>query len=337
MITSGTTRNPKGVVHSHRSIVFEARQLEAVYPSDGPAPITGSPMGHFMGMLNALLIPLIKHQPVHLIDKWDPGVVLASMRAEGLGVSGGAPYFLTSLLDHPDFTDEHLALMPYAGLGGAAVPLAVTERAKSLGIKVFRSYGSTEHPSITATLLSDPEDKRLATDGSVLPGVEMRLDEEGQILSRGPDCFVGYTDRELTEAAFDADGWYHTGDVGVLDADGYLTISDRLSDVIIRGGENISALEVEDVLLGLDGLAEVTVVAAPDARLGEHAAAVVRVQPGAAAPSLDDVRRHMEQRGLARQKWPESLYVVDDFPRTPTGKVQKFRLRQQLRDGQLPD
>jgi len=335
--TSGTTRNPKGVVHSHRSIVFEARQLEAVYPSDGPAPITGSPMGHFMGMLNALLIPLIKHQPVHLIDKWDPGVVLASMRAEGLGVSGGAPYFLTSLLDHPDFTDEHLALMPYAGLGGAAVPLAVTERAKSLGIKVFRSYGSTEHPSITATLLSDPEDKRLATDGSVLPGVEMRLDEEGQILSRGPDCFVGYTDRELTEAAFDADGWYHTGDVGVLDADGYLTISDRLSDVIIRGGENISALEVEDVLLGLDGLAEVTVVAAPDARLGEHAAAVVRVQPGAAAPSLDDVRRHMEQRGLARQKWPESLYVVDDFPRTPTGKVQKFRLRQQLRDGQLPD
>jgi acyl-CoA synthetase (AMP-forming)/AMP-acid ligase II len=215
------------------------------------------------------------------------------------------------------------------------VPVAVTERATRLGIRVFRSYGSTEHPSITGCMLDDPERKRLTTDGRVLPGVEIRLEPDGEIVSRGPDCCVGYTDPDLTAAAFDADGWYHTGDVGVLDDDGYLTITDRVSDIIIRGGENISAQEIEELLLGLDAVAEVSVVAAPDERLGEHAAAVMRQRPDATAPTLADVRAHLEAAGLARQKWPESLHVVDEFPRTPSGKVQKFRLRQQLRDGQL--
>jgi acyl-CoA synthetase (AMP-forming)/AMP-acid ligase II len=123
--------------------------------------------------------------------------------------------------------------------------------------------------------------------------------------------------------------------VGELDADGYLTITDRLSDIIIRGGENISAQEVEELLLGLDAISEVSVVAAPDERLGEHAAAVFRIRDGAGAPTLDDVRQHLGAAGLARQKWPESLHLVDDFPRTASGKVQKFRLRQQLRDGEL--
>jgi acyl-CoA synthetase (AMP-forming)/AMP-acid ligase II len=257
------------------------------------------------------------------------------MKEEGLGMSGGATYFLTSLLDHPDFSDEHLALMPFAGLGGSSVPVAVTERAASLGIKCFRSYGSTEHPSITGCVLDDPEIKRHTTDGHPLTGVEMRLDEHGEILSRGPDCFVGYIDAEMTVAAFDDDGWYHTGDIGVLDDDGYLTITDRVSDVIIRGGENISAQEVEELLMGLDAVTEVSVVAAPDERLGERAAAVLRLRDGADPPTLDEVQQHLQAVGLARQKWPESLHQVDEFPRTPSGKVQKFRLRQELRDGQL--
>jgi acyl-CoA synthetase len=333
--TSGTTRDPKGVIHSHRTIVCETRQLEARIPRGGPPQLTGAPVGHFIGMLSAFLLPLLRDQPVHLVDVWDAGEVLRLMREHGLGMGGGATYFLTSLLDHPDFSAEHLALMPFAGLGGSPVPVAVTERATRLGIKVFRAYGSTEHPSITSCVIDDLVSKRLTTDGRPCPGVELRLDEHGEIFSRGPDCCVGYTDPQLTDAMFDGEGWYRTGDVGVLDSDGYLAITDRLSDVIIRGGENISAQEVEELLLGLDALAEVSVVAAPDERLGERAAAVVQLRDGMAAPTLDDVRAHLAAAGLARQKWPESLHVVAAFPRTPSGKVQKFVLRQQLRDGTL--
>lgn len=221
------------------------------------------------------------------------------------------------------------------GLGGAMVPEAFTERATKEGIAVFRSYGSTEHPSITASLLDEPADKRLRTDGRALPGAEARLDEDGQILSRGADCCIGYTDPALTARAFDADGWYRTGDMGVFDADGYLTITDRVADVIIRGGENISAQEIESLLLKMEQVAEVSVVAEPDPRLGEHAAAVIRPHEAAGPVGLDDVRAHLAAAGLARQKWPESVHLVADFPRTATGKIQKFRLRQQIRDGAL--
>jgi acyl-CoA synthetase len=340
--TSGTTSNPKGVVHSHRTLGFEAKHLNDMYPHIGPPGITGAPVGHFIGMLNAFIVSLQRDRPINLIDVWDPAQVLKMMAEEGLGFGGGATFFLTSLLDHPDFTDAHLALMPFAGLGGSTVPIAVTERAEALGIKPYRSYGSTEHPSITGSTLSDPPDQRMRTDGKPLEGVEMRLDLEagegagGEISSRGPDLCIGYTDPELTAAMFDADGWYRTGDVGVLDDAGCLTITDRVSDVIIRGGENISAQEVEELLLGLGSVAEVAVVGAPDERLGERAAAVVRLLPGGEAPSLDDVRTHLAAAGLAKQKWPESIHVAADLPRTPSGKVQKFRLRQQLRDGEAP-
>lgn len=333
--TSGTTRDPKGVVHTHRTIGCETHQLDYMFPRGGPSQITGAPVGHFIGMLNAFLTPLLRERPVTLVDVWDPGEILRLMKTEHLGVGGGATYFLVSLLDHPDFTDEHLALIPFAGLGGSTVPVAVTQRATNMGIKCFRSYGSTEHPSITGALLDEPEVKRLTTDGHPLPGVEIKLTEDGEILSRGPDLFVGYTDASLTAKVFDDDGWYHTGDVGVLDDDGYLTITDRIADVIIRGGENISAVEVEEALLGLGTFAEVSVVGAPDERFGERPAAIVRLRDGATAPTLDEVRAHLSSAGLAKPKWPESLHVVPDFPRTASGKVQKFRLRQQLREGNL--
>jgi acyl-CoA synthetase (AMP-forming)/AMP-acid ligase II len=333
--TSGTTKDPKGVVHSHRTLGFETRQLAGLYPEDRGLQLTAAPVGHFIGMVNAFLIPVLDGAPVHLTDVWDPAYVLTLMARHGLRVGGGAAYYLTSLLDHPDFTEEHLRHLRYAGLGGAPVPSAVTTRLALLGVTVFRSYGSTEHPSITGSRHTDPERFRLFTDGRPMPGVEIRLTDEGEILSRGPDLCVGYADDALTARAFDADGWYHTGDIGRLDDHGYLTITDRKSDVIIRGGENISALEVEEILLGMPGVAEAVVVAAPDPRLDEHAAAVLRMLPGHDVPTLDALRAHFAGSGLARQKWPEEIHAVADLPRTPSGKVQKYKVRQAIADHQL--
>jgi acyl-CoA synthetase (AMP-forming)/AMP-acid ligase II len=333
--TSGTTSNPKGVVHSHRTLGFETRQLAAQFPPDRGRQLTAAPVGHFIGMLNAFLIPVLDGVPINLADVWDPGAALRLMLTDGLTVGGGATYFVTSLLDHPDFTPDHLPHMKYAGLGGSSVPAAVTTRLAGLGVTVFRAYGSTEHPSITGSRWDAPELKRLLTDGRALDGVEIRLGEDGEIFSRGPDLCLGYTDPQLTAAAFDADGWYRTGDVGVLDDDGYLTITDRLADFIIRGGENISALEVEEVLLGMPGVAEAVVVSAPDARLGEHAAAVLRLLPDHPMPTLEEVREHFDRAGLAKQKWPEELHRVAEFPRTPSGKVQKFLVRRAVAEGNV--
>jgi acyl-CoA synthetase len=331
--TSGTTRDPKGVVHSHQTLGFETRQLLANYPPDRGRQLTATPVGHFIGMLGAFLIPVLEGAPIDLADVWDPGKVLALMKSDGLSIGGGPPYFVTSLLDHPDCDDEHRKLITTVGLGGSTVPAAVTRRLADMGVFVFRSYGSTEHPSITGSGFDAPEDKRLYTDGNARPGVEVKLNEDGEILSRGPDLCLGYTDPELTAKAFDDDGWYHTGDVGVLDDDGYLTITDRKADVIIRAGENISALEVEEVLLAMPPVAEAVVVSAPDARLGERAAAVLRIRQGSAMPTLEEVRAHFELAGVARQKWPEELHEAQDFPRTASGKVQKFRVRQDISAG----
>ncbi|MCV7317053.1 AMP-binding protein [Mycolicibacillus parakoreensis] len=328
--TSGTTRAPKGVIHSHQTLCFETRQLLDNYPKDRGRQLTATPVGHFIGMLGAFLIPVLEGSPIDLADTWDPGQVLALMSSDGVSLGGGPPYFVTSLLDHPDFTTDHLRYIDRLGLGGSTVPAAVTRRLADLGILLYRSYGSTEHPSITGSRISAPEDKRLFTDGNARPGVEIRLADDGEILSRGPDLCLGYTDDALTEAAFDVDGWYHTGDVGVLDSDGYLTITDRKADVIIRGGENISALEVEEVLLTMPAIAEAVVVAAPDARMGERTAAAVRIRPGCTAPTVAQVCRHFEQSGVAPQKWPEVVCEFEDFPRTASGKVQKYLVRQRL-------
>jgi acyl-CoA synthetase len=349
--TSGTTADPKGVVHVHRTINAEIRQLSAMQanrgvPDDDPKAIdmlTGAPVGHGIGMLAALLTPVFRRRNVHLIDVWDPKRVLAAMVEDHVSAGQGATFFLTSLLDHPDFDPAvHGPLMTHIGLGGAAVPIAVCERARAIGIECTRSFGSTEHPSITGSTFDDPFDQRARTDGKPLPGVEMRLVDEqgravgvgdpGEIVSRGPDCFFGYTDPARTAEALDRDGWYSTGDIGVLDAEGCVAITDRKKDIIIRGGENISAQEVEELIVRIPGVAECAVVAAPDPRLGEHAAVFVRMMSGHDDPSLGVVRAHLEAAGLARQKWPEEVRSVAEFPRTPSGKVQKFVLREQLRD-----
>ena len=338
--TSGTTSDPKGVIHDHRTMLAELTHM-ADYMTAGRSKLMGSPVTHATGMLGAVLGPLVTDQAIHLIDRWDPTHVLEVMREAHVGSGTGASVFLASLIDHPDFTARDAALINRVGLGGAPVPVALGERAAAHGITIIRAYGSAEHPSTTGASFDDSAEIRHHTDGRALGAVELRLVDEdggdvpvgtpGEILSRGPDLCLGYTDPALTAAAFDDDGWYRTGDVGVLDRSGNLTITDRVKDIIIRGGENVSAAEVENALQSLPGVAEVAVVAAPDARLGEHACAVLRMRADATPPTLADLAAHLERVGLARQKWPEELRVVDDFPRTASGKIRKVDLRARLR------
>ena len=338
--TSGTTGDPKGVIHDHRTMLSELRHM-APYMNPGKPNLMGSPVTHATGMLGAVLGPLVTGENIHLIDRWDPGHVLDVMLEEGIGGGTGASVFLASLLDHPGFTPEHAAKIERVGLGGAPVPVALGERAAALGIAIIRAYGSTEHPSTTGCQFADPADRRHRTDGRALAGVELRLVDPdgadvpagtpGEILSRGPDLCLGYTDPALTAAAFDEAGWYHSGDIGVLDEQGFLTVTDRVKDIIIRGGENISAAELEGAMQTLRGVAEVAIVAAPDERLGERACAIIRMLPGAAPVTLAEVTAHLSGVGLARQKWPEELRFVDEFPRTASGKVRKVDLRAWLR------
>ena len=351
--TSGTSAAPKGVIQTHRTFLADFRTWTDFAAQDVPLPaaviprghITSAPVGHISG-LTPLFRPLVSGSALDVIDAWDPATILAAIATDKVSAAGGAPFFLLSLLDHPDFDPQvHLPYLTRQLMGASAVPREVVERAMDLGISITRAYGSTEHPSTTASLHSDPIDKKSFTDGRLLPGSELSLRDEdghpvgvgvpGEIHSRGPELFVGYTSASLTRDAIDGDGWYDTGDIGVIDADGYLTITDRKKDIIIRGGENVSAAEVEGLVHAMPGVAEVAVVAAPDARYGEHGVGIVRLQRGAAEFTLDDLRGHLRARGLAVQKWPEELQFVDDFPRTGAGKIRKNVLRTQLRERTL--
>jgi acyl-CoA synthetase (AMP-forming)/AMP-acid ligase II len=338
--TSGTTSEPKGVTHSHRTLLAELIHMQSWISPEFPN-LMGSPVTHATGMLGAVLAPMDAGQDIHLIDRWDPERVLQIMLDADVGAGTGASVFLASILDHPKFTPEHARRIRRVGLGGAPVPVALAERAAALDIAIIRAYGSTEHPSVTGCTFDDRAEKRHGTDGAPMTGVEIRLVDDagasvapgavGEIWSRGPDLSLGYTDPSLTARAFDRDGWFRTGDMGVIDADGFLTITDRVNDVIIRGGENISAAELEEAIGALPQIAEIAVVAAPDERLGEHACAVIRLVSDGDSITRRAINAELERIGVARQKWPEEIMIVTDFPRTPAGKVRKIDLRRQLR------
>jgi acyl-CoA synthetase (AMP-forming)/AMP-acid ligase II len=216
----------------------------------------------------------------------------AGLRARGVGAGDVVAFQL------PNWMEAAATFWASAFLGAALVP-------------IVHFYGRKELAHILA---------------SAKPRVFITAEEFGRMTYQ-PDLCSDVPVVGLVGRAFDDDGWYHTGDIGVLDADGYLTITDRKADVIIRGGENISAVEVEEVLLGMPGIAEAVVVAAPDAGLGERVAAVLRLKPGHVLPTADDVREHFAGQGAARQKWPEVLLEVADYPRTPSGKVHKRLVR----------
>ena len=336
--TSGSTADPKGVQHTHNTLLAGLRGTAAP-TGGGPVSLASFPAGHIAGTLGALRA-LVAGGDAVVMDRWSATRAAELVERHRIAFGIGTPFFLGGLLDAAERDGRDLSSLAAFLTGAAPVPPALLERAEARGILGWRTYGATEHPGISSGGPLDDVHTRHATDGRVSPLVELRLlddelcdvtpGEEGEIAVRGPKQFVGYLDPSLDVDAFLPGGWFLTGDVGRLDDEGRLTITDRRKDIIIRGGENIASKEVEDVLASLDGVVECAVCAEPDEALGERVAAFVRCTPDRPL-TLEDVRAHFAAAGVPPQKTPESLHVVDDLPRTAAGKVLKSELRAWLR------
>jgi acyl-CoA synthetase (AMP-forming)/AMP-acid ligase II len=339
--TSGTTAEPKGVVHSHDSFLAELHTMPSPAREIGPLrSLQPWPAGHIGGM-TAILGPLVHGFDTFLVDRWDTESVVDLVGRERIGAASGVP---TALLRVMDFVEANGMELPLRELstGGAGIPATVVERGMRLGWHIGRCYGSSEHPSATFCVRGDSLDHRLHSDGSPMTGTEVRIvrddgspcavGEAGEIALIGPEQFLGYSDPSLNAESVTSDGWLLTGDIGVVDADGFLTVTDRKKDLVIRGGENISSVEVEGLLLRHPAVAEAAVVASPDPEYGERVCAFVVVRPGASL-ALPDVQAHFRDLGVQRQKTPELLVTVgdDELPRTASGKVRKAELRRRLR------
>ena len=338
MYTSGTTAEPKGVQHSHRTLLAEATSRVYTHVGPGARNLGLFPPGHVAGLLNLLRI-LLLGTPTVIMAAWDPALAARLVDRHAVTSSGGAPVQLSGLLDQQASGTATLATLREFLSGAAPVPPSLIRRADAAGITAFRSYGSSEHPTVSAGSVADPLDRRADTDGRLVTGNEVRIVDpdgrdvptgrDGEILTRGPELFTGYADPALTAAAFAPGRWFRTGDVGRLDADGYLTVTDRLKDIIIRGGENISSKEVEDLLVTHPAVAEAAVIAAPDPVMGERVCAVIVPRPGCLF-DVEEARAHFAAAGVARQKTPELIVIADELPRTPAGKVRKDVLRTRL-------
>ncbi|MER2087059.1 AMP-binding protein [Rhodococcus sp. (in: high G+C Gram-positive bacteria)] len=333
--TSGTTAAPKGVQHSHNSLLAEVRSAPGA--SGGPddvVQLVSFPPGHIAGV-SSVLRPLVHGHSAVYMKSWDPALAAELISQYRVTATSGTPFHLAGLMDVDGVTDKLATLSDFL-IGAATVPEGLVRRAALAGISTFRCYGSTEHPTATSGRAGEAEAERLGTDGAPMPGVRVRILDGrgvdvpvgvcGEVVLQGPDQFVGYRDAALDVNAFTDDGWMRTGDLGHLDAAGRLTITDRIKDVVIRAGETISSGQVEDVLATHPAVAEGAVVAAPDTRYGEVVAAVVVLEPGALL-GLDELRAHFAESGLARQKTPERLVIVDALPRAALGKVRKADLR----------
>ena len=339
--TSGTTSEPKGVQHTHNSLLAATRRRSL---GGAGRVLAAFPSGHIAGLLGSVS-PLLQGGITVIMDRWSAAEAAKLIEEYRLEASSGTPFFLTTLLDEARSAGRDISSLTRFLTGAASVPPSLMNRAQGLGIVSWRTYGSTEHPVLSSGTPDDPEEKRHGTDGRVTDGNEVRLvdDEgadvppgaEGEIVARGPRQFAGYRDASLDAEAFLPGGWFWTGDIGRFDADGYLIITDRKKDIIIRGGENIASREVEDLLVLHPGIAEAAVCAAPDPLLGEQVCAFVVPSPGAHI-DLAVVRAHFAGLGVARHKAPERLETVTDLPRTPTGKVKKTDLRALLRTDAEP-
>jgi acyl-CoA synthetase (AMP-forming)/AMP-acid ligase II len=336
LYTSGTTSAPKGVQHTHNTVLAEQQTLPALlHGSPDDVSLVTFPPGHIAGV-GGILRPLLSGIRTVYMDSWNPERAADVIHGFGISSTAGAPVHLQGLLDLTEHTK--LSTLREFLVGAAPVTEELGKRASAAGISTFRSYGSTEHPTVTGEHRGEPEWARLGTDGKTLPGSSVRIvgptgeelpiGTDGEVVTRGPEQFVGYRDPELNHGAFTVDGWFRTGDLGHVDAEGRLTITDRIKDVIIRGGETISSNQVEDVLNAHPSVTEGAAVAAPDPRYGDVVGAVVVLSPGAEL-DLDGLRAHFALWGLAKQKTPERLAIVDALPRTALGKIRKAELRKQ--------
>jgi acyl-CoA synthetase (AMP-forming)/AMP-acid ligase II len=337
LYTSGTTSQPKGVQHSHASLLAEMSADTA--KRRGLSALSPWPPGHVAGVMGLMRFWAMG-QDSAFMEAWDGTVAARLVEQYGIQATSGTPFHITTLLDAAETDNRDLSSLSDFLAGATMIPPALVERCQAMGIALYKSYGLSEHPTVSSGSPTDPLEKRLGTDGRLNAGVEVRIvDDEGhelpqgqagEILTRGPDLFIGYRDASRNAEAFTPDGWLRTGDVGTLDAEGYLSITDRKKDIIIRGGENIASREVEDLLSLMSGVRESAVVGAPDEKLGERVAAFIVTEPDAVI-NLDTIAAHFRAQKVARQKTPEIVRIVSELPRNGTGKVLKPSLRTLLK------
>jgi len=342
LYTSGTTGRAKGVLHSHNTIMSEIDAVIGFWAiHDHDVVLMPSPVTHITGYLYALEIAFAAGVKVVFMERWSAAQATELIAEHGVSFSVGATPFLKELVAEVEARGLALPSLRLFMSGGAPVPPEVIYRANRAlpGCMAFRVYGSTEAPTVTLGIRSRGDAELGATTDGKIVNHEVRLVDvhtgaavkqgEGEICSRGPELMLGYTAWDQTREAFDADGYFHTGDLGYYVAGDYLCVSGRRKDLIIRGGENLSPKEIEDALHRHPAIKEVAIVAMPHERLGEGVCAFVIPNP----PQRVDVATlagFLEEAGLARQKFPERVELVGDLPRTASGKVQKNVLRERI-------
>jgi cyclohexanecarboxylate-CoA ligase len=341
MFTSGTTGSPKGAMHTTNTLMACNIALAGRFGLNGDdIMLVCSPLGHMTGYAAGMLLGMKIGATVVLQDIWEPRRGVGLMAAEGVTFSAGAATFLADICETVAGGSPRPTQLRSFLCAGAPIPPALIERAaKELGLQVCSLWGMTEALSGTLTEPSRAAEKSSKTDGRALDGVGVRVvdlegrplsvGETGCLLVRGAQMFVGYYNRPDLDT-FDADGWFDTGDLAYMDDEGYIRINGRVKDVVIRGGENVPVVEIENLLFKHPAVLAAAVVGYPDSRLGERACAFVVLRPGQTL-ELTAVQAYMAENKVAKQYWPEHIEVMADLPRTPSGKVQKFALREHAR------
>jgi cyclohexanecarboxylate-CoA ligase len=337
VFTSGTTGEPKGVMHTQNTTLSTLHlAIERLELTERDVLLMASTVGHQTGFLFGHCLNLLLGATTVWMDVWNVEEAARLIEGEGVTFSMGATPFLRDLT-YLETGRDRSSLRLFIS-AGAPIPRALVRDARDrLGCVISAGWGMTENGMVTCNGLRDDEEKIVGSDGSPLAGMELRIVDddgtpvppgvEGDLLARGAAQFVGYFRRpQFTAEAHTADSWFRTGDRGTLDRDGYLAITGRSKDLIIRGGENIPVVEVENLLYTHPKVAGVAIVATPDPRLGERACAVVIPREGQTI-TLGEIVSFLERHQLARQKFPERLEVVSEFPTTPSGKIQKYKLR----------